>query len=72
MIFLSNLNLLSCLTNAVAVCKAKDAFNLVECYMLLDLNHIPVKLRRGPAGKKIKLNTQKNTKQFILHKMCLK
>lgn len=53
MIFLNNLNLLSCLTNAVAVCKAKDAFNLVECYMLLDLNHIPVKLRRGPAGKKI-------------------
>lgn len=31
-----------CLTNAVTVCKAKDAFDLVKCDMLLDLNHISV------------------------------
>lgn len=33
------------LTNAITVCEAKDAFNLVKCDMLLDPNHIPVELR---------------------------
>lgn len=41
-----------CLTDAVAVCEAKDAFDLVECDMLLDLDDIPVKLWRGPVGKR--------------------
>lgn len=63
--FLNNLSFFSCLTNAVAVCKAKDAFDLVECHMLLDLYHIPVELRRGTAENKLKL-TQKTPKEFIL------
>lgn len=64
-VFFNNLSFLSCLTNAVAVCKAKDAFDLIECHMLLDLYHIPVELRRGTAENKLKL-TQKSPKQFIL------
>lgn len=46
---------LSYLTDAVAVCKAKDAFDLVERHMLLDLYHISVELRRGTAENKFKL-----------------
>lgn len=54
---------LSCLTDAVTVCKAKDAFDLVECHMLLDLYHIPVELRRGTVENTLKLrqNSQNNS-----------
>lgn len=47
-------------TNAVAVCKAKNAFDLVECNMLLNLYHIPVELRRCPAENKTKIKHQRN------------
>lgn len=45
-------------TNAVAVCKAKNAFDLVECYMLLNLYHIPVELRRCPVENITKIKHQ--------------
>lgn len=47
-------------TNAVAVCKAKNAFDLVECYMLLNLYHIPVELRRRPAENITRIKHQRN------------
>lgn len=47
-------------TNAVAVCKAKNAFDLVECYMLLNLYHIPVELRRFPVENITKIKHQES------------
>lgn len=41
-------------TDAVAVCKAKNAFDLVECHMLLDLYHIPVELGGCTVGSEVK------------------
>lgn len=47
-------------TDAVAVCKAKNAFDLVECYMLLNLYHIPVELGRRPVENIRKIKHQES------------
>lgn len=36
---------LSVLTDAVTVCEAKDAFDLVECHVFLDLHHVSIEFR---------------------------
>lgn len=48
-------------TDAVAVCKAKNAFDLVECYMLLNLHHISVELRRCPVENMTKIKHQESS-----------
>lgn len=54
-LFFNHLSFFSCLTNAVTVCKAKDAFNLVECHVFLGLYHISVEFRGCTEENKLKL-----------------
>lgn len=51
------------LTNAITVCKAKDAFDLVKCHMLLDLYHIPVEFRGWTAKKRKKEKCNEHIKK---------
>lgn len=45
----------SCLTNAVTVCKAEDALDLIKRDVLLDFHHVSVEFRGCTVEGKLKL-----------------